>query len=61
MRQLKTERSKTFDLPKFQIFVNKRFTTSLNDAVNHSSWQLYFEAKKLSRIKSENETTGQDV
>ena len=44
----------------FQIFVNKSFT-SLNDAVNHSSRQLYFEAKELSGIKSENETTGQNV
>ena len=61
MNQKKTERTKIFDLSKFQIFVNKGFTTSLNDAVNHSSWQLFFEAKELSRIKSVNETTGQDV
>ena len=43
----KTEVTKFFDLSKFQIFVNKSLTTSLNDAVNHSSWQLYSEAKEL--------------
>ena len=57
----KTERTKIFDLSKLQIFINKSFTTSLNAAVNHSSWQLFFEAKELSHIKSENEMTGQDV
>ena len=57
----KTERKKNFDLSKLQIFINKSFTTSLNDAVNNSSWQLYSEAKERSRIKSECETTGQDV
>ena len=61
MNQKKSERTKIFDLSKFQIIVNKSFTTSLNDAVNYSSWQLYFEVEELSRIKSESETTGQDV
>ena len=41
------------DLSNIQIIVNQSFTTSLNDAVIHSSWQLHFEAKELSRFKSE--------
>ena len=46
----------------FQIFVNKSFTTSLNDAVNHHSrLQLCFEAKELPHNKNENEMTAQDV
>ena len=40
------------------IFVNKRFTSTLNDAVNRSNWHLFFEAKELSHIKSVNEMTG---
>ena len=48
------------ELSKCQIFVNKCFKTTLNMAiqlVNHSIWQIFFEAKKLSHVKSVNEIT----
>ena len=53
----KTERTKFFELSKFQIFVNKRFEA----AVNHSNMVHFLEAKMLSHIESENEMTGIDV
>ena len=34
----KTERIKSFGLSKFQLFVNKRFKTASNPAVNYSIW-----------------------
>ena len=53
----KTERTKIFELSKFQIFVNKRFEAP----VNHSNMVHFLEAKMLSQIESENEMTGIDV
>ena len=51
----------TILISKFRIFVNKSFKTSSDDTVNHSSWQPHFEAKEFSHVKSESETTGQNV
>ena len=53
----KTERTKVFELSKFQIFVNKRFKAP----VNHSNLVHFLEAKMRSHIESENEMTGIDV
>ena len=53
-----------FELSEFQIFVNNWSQTTLNIAiqlVSHSVWQLFFEAKKLSHIKSVNEMNGKDI
>ena len=51
MNQKKTECIKIFELSKFQIFVNKRFKTTLNTAVNHSDRPRFSKAKKLSHFR----------
>ena len=60
----KKECMKIFELSKLHVFVNKWFEATLNIAihpVSHSSGQLFFEAKKLSHIKSDNEMTSRLV
>ena len=54
----KKECTKILELSELQIIVNKRFTTTSNDAVYHSNRQIFFETKEISHIKSEKETTG---
>ena len=55
--------SQILELSKFQTFVNKSFTATLNIAVINSKWkmEIFFEAKEFSHINCETEMTGSNV